>query len=61
MNGECPICGRGVVLAGTTMLGSRFSGPMRAPKTREEQIAACPEHGRHPYNAKSIAAERDLD
>jgi hypothetical protein len=44
-NARCPICGRGVVVAPTTMR-SAFAGPgYYSPATREEKVAACPEHG----------------
>ena len=56
-NSECPICERGVVIPATTMMGNWLTGPMFSPATREERIAACPEHGRSPYNEASIEAE----
>ncbi len=56
-NAECPICTRGVVVPATTMMGNGLTGPMFSPATREEKIAACPEHGRSPFNEASIQAE----
>lgn len=56
-NAECPVCGRAVVIAATTMVGNRVTGPMFSPATREEKIAACPQHGRSPYNQATIQAE----
>lgn len=43
-NSTCPLCGREVVIA-PTLYHSRFAGTVRFPATREERIAACPEHG----------------
>ncbi len=57
-NGECPICGRAVVVAGTIMMGNPYSGPMMAPRTREEVVAACPDHGHPPYNDASRARDQ---
>jgi len=55
-NGSCPICQRPVVVAGNTYLGSMYSGPMMAPRTSEELVAACAVHGRSPFNDASIEA-----
>jgi hypothetical protein len=55
-NEHCPICQLPIVVADTTYLGSQFSGPMMAPRPREELIAACPVHGHHPFNDASIEA-----
>ncbi len=48
-NGQCPLCGRPVVLHASTRIGT-WTGPMMAQRTRQEQIAACPLHGRPPFN-----------
>ena len=32
------------------MAGNAYSGPMMAPRPREELIAACAVHGRSPFN-----------
>ncbi len=55
-NEKCPVCQHPVVVAGTYFGGNPWSGPMMAPRPREELVAACPVHGRHPYNDASIAA-----
>jgi len=58
-NGRCPVCSTVIVLLPTTYMGSKYSGPMMARKTREEQIAACPTHGRSPFNNLSVRALHD--
>jgi hypothetical protein len=55
-NEQCPICHQPIVVAATTHLGSVFSGPMLSPRTRPELIAACPLHGRSPFNDASVKA-----
>ena len=55
-NAQCPVCGRAVVIAGTTMIGNKVTGPMFSPATKEEKIAACPEHGRSPFNDATMRA-----
>lgn len=55
-NAECPICGDPVVAFPTTMMGTSLSGPMAAPRTREELVAACSTHGRSPYNDRTLVA-----
>lgn len=58
-NGACPVCSSPVVLLPTTYMGSQYSGPMMVRRTREEQIAACPTHGRSPFNDLSVKAVND--
>ena len=58
-NAECPVCGRPVVIAATGMAGGYLTGPIFSPATREEKIAACPEHGHAPYNEATIRAESE--
>ncbi len=58
-NGACPVCSTPVVLLPTTYMGSQYSGPMMVRPTREEQIAACPTHGRSPFNDLSVKALND--
>ncbi len=48
-NGQCPLCGRPVVLHASTRIGT-WTGPMMAQRTKQEQIAACSVHGRPPFN-----------
>jgi hypothetical protein len=55
-NGECPLCARPVVVAGTTHLGNIYTGPMMAPPTRQELINACAIHGRPPFNDATVNA-----
>ncbi len=40
------------------MMGNPYTGPMMAPRTREEAVAACPEHGQPPYNDASGAGDQ---
>lgn len=58
-NGTCPLCSTPVVLSPTTYMGSLYSGPIMARRTRDEQIAACPTHGRSPFNDLSVKALND--
>jgi hypothetical protein len=55
-NDACPLCGRPVVVEATTLRTSY--GAMGLPRTREELIAACPEHGRPPFNDATVGHER---
>ncbi len=54
-NATCPLCDHPIVIAPTGALIGR--NVMFSPATREEKIAACPKHGRSPYNHASIRAE----
>ena len=54
-NGECPVCSAPVVLFPATYT-SHNSGPMTVRRTREELVAACPVHGRSPFNDLSLKA-----
>ncbi len=58
-NGRCPICSSPIVLLPTTYMGSQYTGPMMVRRTREERVAACPTHGRTPFNDLSVKASRD--
>jgi hypothetical protein len=51
-NANCPICGAPVVAAPN----SHFSlfGGIVLRRTRQELIAACPVHGRSPYNDATL-------
>jgi hypothetical protein len=50
------MCDRPVVVGAATYLGSMYSGPMMAPRTRQELIAACSVHGSSPFNDATIRA-----
>ena len=58
-NGRCPVCQRPVVTNDDRTSPGLFSGPMFAPRTRQELQAACLEHGRPPFNdlTKSMRSE----
>ncbi len=58
-NARCPICSSPIVLLPTTYMGSHYTGPMMVRRTREERAAACPTHGRSPYNDLSVKASND--
>ena len=58
-NGRCPVCSTPIVVLPTTYMGSQYSGPMMVRRTKEEQIAACPTHGRSPFNDLSVRALHD--
>ncbi len=58
-NARCPICSSPVVLLPTTYLGSQYTSPMMVRRTREERVAACPTHGRSPFNDLSVKAASD--
>lgn len=51
-NAECPVCGVPVV-AGPNV-GLAPGGRIAIPRPPEELIAACPEHGRAPFNDASL-------
>lgn len=51
-NATCPDCGRPVVAAPEWHVSSKL-GPLGAKRTRAELLAACPVHGRPPYNSAS--------
>jgi hypothetical protein len=55
-NDACPLCGHPVVVEATTLRTSY--GAMGLPRTREELIAACPEHGRPPFSDATVGHER---
>ena len=55
-NANCPVCGAPVVAFPTTMTGGMLTGPMMAPRTREELVAACAVHGQSPYNHRTLLA-----
>lgn len=59
-NGACPVCSAPVVLFPTTYT-SQYSGPMSVNRTEEEQVAACPVHGRSPFNNPSVKAARSQE
>lgn len=59
-NAACPICSAPVVAFPTTMKGASL-GPMMAPRTQEELVAACAIHGRPPYNDRTLVATGEKD
>ena len=46
------------MVAATTHLGNMYSGPMMAPRTQQELVAACAIHGRSPFNDATVRAAR---
>ena len=59
-NEHCPACGRPVVAEPLTQ-NPRQSGPMFTPRTRAELEAACPVHGRPPFNTATRRFEMQQD